>query len=182
MIEDPHRDAPSSEPRKLRGFSDSLPMALLRAREALMRHFRPMLRHFDLTEQQWRVLRALSAADAADLGELANRTLLLGPSLSRILKDMEARGLVRRSADVDDQRVGRVALAPAGAALIEEVGAHSEAIYAELAVRLGAPRVDEALRLSRDIDAALGAGAPIAPALPPRAAPKRSRRGRPLKR
>jgi homoprotocatechuate degradation regulator HpaR len=182
MTDDPHRAAPSSEPRRLRGFSDSLPMALLRAREALMRHFRPMLRHFDLTEQQWRVLRALSAADAADLGELANRTLLLGPSLSRILRDMETRGLVLRSADADDQRVGRVALAPAGAALIEEVGAHSEAIYAELAARLGADRIDEALRLSRDIDAALGAGAPIAPALPPRAAAKRSRRGRPLKR
>lgn len=156
-------------------------MALLRAREALMRHFRPMLRHFDLTEQQWRVLRALSAADAADLGELAHRTLLLGPSLSRILKDMETRGLVLRSADVDDQRIGRVALAPAGAALIEEVGAHSEAIYAELAARLGADRIDGALRLSRDIDATLGAGAPIAPALPPRAAAKRSRRGRPAR-
>jgi hypothetical protein len=76
----------------------------------------------------------------------------------------------------------RVALAPAGAALIEEVGAHSEAIYAELAARLGADRIDGVLRLSRDIDAALGAGAPIAPDLPPRATPKRSRRGRPLKR
>ncbi|MFT5000920.1 MAG: hypothetical protein ACI875_001925, partial [Planctomycetota bacterium] len=35
----------------------SLPIMLLRAREAVMRRFRPMLRLHDLSEQQWRVLR-----------------------------------------------------------------------------------------------------------------------------
>src|SRR5438105_334324 len=44
----------------LRPFSQSLPMALLRAREAVMRHFRPSLQAAGLTEQQWRTMRALS--------------------------------------------------------------------------------------------------------------------------
>jgi len=48
----------------MREFSRSLPMSLLRAREAVMRQFRPSLRRHDLTEQQWRILRALAAIDA----------------------------------------------------------------------------------------------------------------------
>ncbi len=44
----------------MRAFSSSLPMALLRAREAVMRRFRPGLRDHGVTEQQWRVLRALA--------------------------------------------------------------------------------------------------------------------------
>ena len=46
---------------RLRNVSRSLPVALLRTREAVMRQFRPVLRSVDLTEQQWRVLRALDS-------------------------------------------------------------------------------------------------------------------------
>ena len=82
----------------IRGFDRSLPMALMRAREAVMRHFRPSLAEHDLTEQQWRVLRALADADTAlSVGELAERTYLLGPSLSRMLTLLDDRGLIARS-------------------------------------------------------------------------------------
>ena len=69
----------------MREFSRSLPMSLLRAREAVMRHFRPSLRDHGLTEQQWRILRALTSVDAIEVTELARVAFLLGPSLSRIL-------------------------------------------------------------------------------------------------
>src|ERR1700751_1542936 len=55
----------------MRDFSRSLPMLLLRAREAVMRQFRPSLRSHGLTEQQWRILRALAAIDAIEVTELA---------------------------------------------------------------------------------------------------------------
>jgi hypothetical protein len=51
----------------MREFSRSLPMALLRAREAVMRQFRPSLRQHGLTEQQWRILRALAGVDAIEV-------------------------------------------------------------------------------------------------------------------
>ncbi|MGM3243097.1 hypothetical protein ACS2VP_27140, partial [Bacillus cereus group sp. Bc237] len=51
----------SFAPVALRAFSRSLPMALLRSRESVMVRFRPMLRAHGLTEQQWRVLRAMAA-------------------------------------------------------------------------------------------------------------------------
>src|SRR5215468_10566700 len=86
----------------MREFSRSLPMSLLRAREAVMRQFRPSLRHHGLTEQQWRILRALTSVEAIEVTELARLAFLLGPSLSRILRDLESRGLIeRRSAETD---------------------------------------------------------------------------------
>src|SRR6476619_8586408 len=78
----------------MREFSRSLPMSLLRAREAVMRQFRPSLRQHGLTEQQWRILRGLTAVDAIEVTELARMAFLLGPSLSRILRDLEARHLI----------------------------------------------------------------------------------------
>src|SRR5579884_3047454 len=90
----------------MREFSRSLPMSLLRAREAVMRQFRPSLRRHDLTEQQWRILRALSATDAIEVTELARTAFLLGPSLSRILRDLEARKLIERKTAKTDLRRG----------------------------------------------------------------------------
>ena len=86
-------------------------MALMRAREASMRTFRPMLGEHGLTEQQWRVLRALRATRVGlEVGELAEATFLLGPSLSRILANLEDRQLVARSSVPRDARRSRISL------------------------------------------------------------------------
>ena len=91
----------------MRPFSASLPMALLQAREAAMRLFRPLLAEHDLTEQQWRVIRALAATEEPlDAGELAHRTFLLAPSLTRILQYLE--GLEREEVDERIRRACRV--------------------------------------------------------------------------
>ena len=81
----------------MRPFTQSLPMALLVAREATMQRFRPMLAEFGLTEQQWRVLRALaSAEEPLEVTQVAERTELLPPSVSRIVADLnEPRRLLR---------------------------------------------------------------------------------------
>src|SRR5215475_11490407 len=77
----------------MRAFTKSLPMELMRAREAVMRRFRPSLRGHGVTEQQWRILRALAHGGPLEVSALAEATYLLAPSLSRILPDMEARNL-----------------------------------------------------------------------------------------
>ena len=65
----------------IRPFTESLPMALLQAREAAMRLFRPMLAEHDLTEQQWRVLRALSSAEGPlEPGEIVDVMFLTNRS------------------------------------------------------------------------------------------------------
>lgn len=127
----------------IREFSRSLPMSLLRAREAVMRQFRPSLRSHGLTEQQWRILRALSAVETIEVTELAHMAFLLGPSLSRILRDLEARQLVERKTAEADQRRAVVSISAKGLKLIEAVAPTSEAIYAEITRRFGARRLSE---------------------------------------
>src|SRR5882757_6806141 len=127
----------------MREFSRSLPMSLLRAREAVMRQFRPSLRNHGLTEQQWRILRALGAIDAIEVTELARVAFLLGPSLSRILRDLEARHLIERKAAKADLRRAMVSISAKGLKLIEAVAPTSEMIYAEITKRYGARKLSE---------------------------------------
>jgi homoprotocatechuate degradation regulator HpaR len=125
----------------MREFSRSLPMSLLRAREAVMRHFRPSLRDHGLTEQQWRILRALASVDTIEVTELARVAFLLGPSLSRILRDLEARHLIERRVAKADLRRGVVSISAKGLKLIEAVAPSSEAIYAAMTKRYGARKL-----------------------------------------
>ena len=130
-------------------------MMLLRARESVMRHFRTSLRSHDLTEQQWRVLRALSAVGEIEVSQLARATYLLAPSLSRILKDLDARGLIVRRLDADDMRVGLVRIGPRGMELIETVSPQSESIYAEITARFGPERLAQLQALLIELERAM---------------------------
>ncbi|MDH4066135.1 MAG: homoprotocatechuate degradation operon regulator HpaR, partial [Acidobacteriota bacterium] len=121
----------------LRDFSRSLPMALLRAREAVMERFRPLLRRHGVTEQQWRVLRALESAPETSASSLAATTCIGLPSLSRILASLEGRGLIARRVKATDLRTTLVSLSPAGARLLRRAGAESEARYESLSRQIG---------------------------------------------
>src|SRR6478752_4436501 len=141
----------------MRDFSRSLPMSLLRAREAVMRHFRPSLRNHGLTEQQWRILRALAAIDAIEVTDLARVAFLLGPSLSRILRDLEARHLIERRVAEADLRRGVVSISAKGLKLIEAVAPTSEAIYAEITNRYGARKLGELQDMLGELERSLAA-------------------------
>ena len=117
-------------------------MGLLRARETTMRLFRPMLASYKITEQQWRVLRALSAANQPiGVGELANRTFILAPSLSRILANLEGRKYIRRLSSGQDQRCSLVELSAQGVTLVSEVAPRSEAVYNTIEQEFGQERL-----------------------------------------
>jgi homoprotocatechuate degradation regulator HpaR len=141
----------------MRDFSRSLPMSLLRARESVMRHFRPSLRAHGLTEQQWRILRALASTDAVEVTELARVAYLLGPSLSRILRDLETRRLIARRTVKADLRRSMVSISAAGLRLIKAVAPSSEAIYAEITRRFGARGLAELQAMLHRLEASLSA-------------------------
>src|SRR6266403_5536640 len=139
----------------MRDFSRSLPMSLLRAREAVMRRFRPSLRRHGLTEQQWRILRALAAIETIEVTELARVAFLLGPSLSRILRDLEARHLIERKAAKADLRRAMVSISARGLKLIEAVAPTSEMIYAEITKRYGARKFSELQDMLTELESSL---------------------------
>lgn len=140
LPENPQHDA--LMPRDTRR---SLPIALLRAREAVMARFRPVLAAHDVTEQQWRVIRVLAEESPLDASDVAVRACVLAPSLTRIVKTLEDRGLITRERDTVDARRVLLAIDPAGMALIGEVAPESGAIYAEIEARYGAENLTRLL-------------------------------------
>jgi homoprotocatechuate degradation regulator HpaR len=138
-----------------RPFARSLPMQLMRARELVMRHFRPHLHDHDLTDQQWRIIRALMEAEAIEIGDLSERCCIHPASLSRILPKLETSGLVSRRNNADDKRRVTVSIAPQGRRLFTSMAPDSEASYAAIARKLGAKRLQETHRVLDELIAAL---------------------------
>lgn len=135
----------------------SLPIALLRAREAAMAYFRPHHRKGGISEQQWRVIRVLHLDGETDATTLARRSYLLAPSLSRILKDLEAAGHVRRRPGSDDSRQSLLSLTPKGSATVTRAAPFLDGIHREIARRFGRDRVDQLLALLAELENALAA-------------------------
>ncbi len=121
----------------MRPFARSLPMQLLRAREALMQEFRPHLRKHGLSEQQWRVLRALAEAGSMDINALGVMCQIHPASLSRMLPNLEDDGRIERRASPEDQRYVIVSITAKGKTLFQRMAKESEQIYASIEKRIG---------------------------------------------
>jgi homoprotocatechuate degradation regulator HpaR len=92
----------------------ALAVRLLQVREGIMTLARPVLRRHGFSEQQWRVLRRLSREAPMDKTNLARQAVLLPPSLTRILRDLGALGLVRAVPEAANHRLVRIALTAKG--------------------------------------------------------------------
>lgn len=137
---------------ELRDFDRNLPMALLRAREAVMARFRPILRAHNITEQQWRVIRALyNEREGLEVTALSERTLILMPSLTRILKTLEAEGLVARLKVAGDNRRSLTRLAGKGEALYTCIAPLSEAEYEKLEAEIGEENLNQLYHILKQI-------------------------------
>ena len=117
-------------------FDNSLPMILNRALDATMPDYRELFARFQLTEQQWRVLRVLWSTGKVTSVELSTRTLLPAPSLVGILDRLEKKGLVSRVRSVEDRRAIFVIATAEGRALEAQVTPLVSEIDQELRARV----------------------------------------------
>ena len=99
-----------------------LPQRFLKARDSLMEHFRHILNHFGVTEQQWRILRALDEHGQLEPREICEMYQFSSPSMTGMLARMEKVGWVERGAIVGDQRRVIVHLSKKGAKLLGRIG------------------------------------------------------------
>ena len=144
----------------MRRFNRSLPMSLLKAHEAVLRTFIPHLRAHDLSTQQWRVMRALVENEALDVSELSEACALLRPSVSRIVQNLEGRGIVNRGPCPRDSRRSLVSITVKGRGLIEEIAPESEARYDYIESRFGAKNLTQLYELLQELVDALDDPAP----------------------
>lgn len=141
--------------KKIRPSTRSLPIALLRARESVLGWFRPMFSDFDLTEQQWRVIRVLYETEKLEISELARQTSILPPSMSGILKRLEARDLVVRTQDESDQRRAWISLGESALKMMDSIGPQYEHIMEELETLLGREQIDDLIAVLENIQNAV---------------------------
>ncbi len=134
----------------MRKLERALPIALLHAREATLKPFRHELDQIDLTVQQWRVIRVLAEGKPCCATELAERCVLMPPSLSRILKNLTERELIERVDDSDGRR-RKVQIAPAGSAKYKQMSGKAAKIYEDLETRFGHEKMETLLDLLNEL-------------------------------
>lgn len=143
-------DARSTHPPET---NRSLPIALLRAREKVMGPIRTMLTDVGVTEQQWRVLRVLNERGTLDPTEIAERSCLLLPSLTRILQTLESKELITRAPHPTDRRKQLVTITEAGRQLILDNMDESRRLNAWLKDSFGTEKLNMLLDLLNELDA-----------------------------
>jgi homoprotocatechuate degradation regulator HpaR len=150
-MNDPSKPARQTPTAPLRQTGRSLPIALLRARETVMAPIRVMLSESGISEQKWRVIRVLDEAGPMEQTALAARACVLLPSLTRMLRAMEAEGLLTRAVDAQDRRKSIVSVTEKGHKVIADHAAASKAIFADLRARFGSERLEQLLDLLEDL-------------------------------
>ena len=126
----------------LRTHRRHLALELLATRERFMLYFRPILASHSITEQQWRIMRALAAAGEMAPGEIAQRCVILKPSLTGILVRMEELAWVARLSHAADQRRSVVRLTASGKALHRKINREVEIAHAAIVAALGTEELD----------------------------------------
>jgi DNA-binding MarR family transcriptional regulator len=91
--------------------------AVYSAGHAFTRFYKPRLDALDLTYPQYLVLLVLWEKDDITVKGLGDRLFLDSGTITPLVKRLEARGLVVRRRDEDDERQVRITLTEAGRAL-----------------------------------------------------------------
>lgn len=99
------------------------------------------MEQFGLTVPKCRALYALADYGMSRLGELSERTSIELPTLSRIVKVMQADGLVRRRRSTADERAVEITLTAAGRALVDSTGPFANRVEALMTDGLEKPEV-----------------------------------------
>jgi homoprotocatechuate degradation regulator HpaR len=116
----------------------NLPLLLLQAREGVLARFRPILNAAGVTEQQWRVVRALLADGPLEPRQIGALCCISSPSLAGVLARMDDLGLVERERTAQDQRRVLVSLTRKSRDLAAAIAPQIEAVYAQLEAQIGA--------------------------------------------
>ena len=134
----------------------NLPQLMLQAREALMAQFRPILNENGVTEQQWRILRALLTLGPLEPRQLCDLCQISSPSIVGVLVRMEEAGLVDRERMADDQRRVRVSVTARSRQLGRRMIPAIEERYARIEEQVGVETLQQAYDVLDALLAPLG--------------------------
>lgn len=128
-------------------------LALLRTSDLLRRRMAQLLAPFEITMQQYNVLRILRGAGPAGLPTLAigERLIEETPGMTRLLDRLDAKALVRRERCVNDRRQVLCYLTQTGFDLLAQIDPIVNASEQELILGLSEPETATLIRLLEQI-------------------------------
>ncbi len=112
-----------------------------------MKPARALLADAGVTEQQWRVVRVLVEEGPLDPTSIADRAVLLLPSLTRILHKLEQKGYITRARDEADGRRQVIEATDLGCRLIADNFPAAQKYTNQLRTHLGDENYDQLLEL-----------------------------------
>jgi DNA-binding MarR family transcriptional regulator len=124
-------------------------VALLRTADLVRRVFTQALEPYDITGQQYNVLRILRGAGEQGLPtlEIAERMIEQAPGITRLLDRLEAKGLVCRERCREDRRQVLCWVTPAGLELLERLDEPIDNVEFEAVARLSEEEQTQLLQL-----------------------------------
>lgn len=116
----------------------NLPLLLLHARESVIGQFRPILNAHGITEQQWRIVRALLEIGPLEPRQIVQVCRISSPSLAGVLSRMEGAGWITREKLAHDARRQLVQLTAQSRALARRMAPQIDAAYRQIEAHIGA--------------------------------------------
>src|SRR5262245_2749479 len=124
---------PAQRKPRFDSLSQEVFLNLWRTYDRLRQLEEKLFAQYDLTPQQYNVLRLLRAEHPGSLPTLglSNRLVSRAPDITRIVDKLEQRGLVVRGRATDNRRVVRVSVTEAGRALLDELATPLKECHAQ---------------------------------------------------
>lgn len=141
------REIRQGKPFRSRG--QEVVVALIRTADLVRRTVGRVLEPYDITLQQYNVLRILRGAGEQGLPtlEIGLRLVEHAPGVTRLLDRLETKGMVRRQRCPEDRRQVLCWLTPTGAELVEKLDEPVDSADAEAVAMLGPEDQERLLRL-----------------------------------
>jgi DNA-binding MarR family transcriptional regulator len=141
------REIRQGKPFRSRG--QEVVVALLRTADLVRRAVARALEPYDITPQQYNVLRILRGAGESGLPtlEIADRMIEHAPGVTRLLDRLEAKGYVRRERCREDRRQVLCWLTPTGLELVTRLDEPVDKADVEAIANLSSEDQEKLLRL-----------------------------------
>lgn len=140
--------SPDEDSRKTLSLDSFLPYRLSVLSNAVSRKIADMYeRDFEISIWQWRIIAVLGESDGLTATEVANRTLMDKPAVSRATSSLLERGLISRKSDTSDRRKAALRLTRKGRDIYDAIIPRALAYERELISGLSAEDAETLHRL-----------------------------------
>ena len=136
---------------KLSFVDDYLSALLGQASQLIQAEFHEVVKASGMSVAEWRVLATLADGKPVSTGLLALVSLTKGPTATRMLDRMEARGHIERLPHSEDRRVTLVRITPQGKRTVSQLIKQAKAHEARVLEPFGLERAEELKETLRHI-------------------------------